>query len=136
MSETRDLLAEIYQSLDRALALEALKPQDKGDHYLLTCPACGKREAFIYKAGRPLIICNRRDKCGYNSSLWDYIQGARGLDNRETLQELARLAGYELPALGPDALERIERARAQANAWETALEYFRHELEGDRKSVV
>lgn len=136
MSETKDLLESIYQSLDRALALEALNPQDKGDHYLLTCPACGKREAFIYKAGTPRLVCNRRDKCGLNQSLWDYIQGSRGLDKRETLQELARLAGFELPALGPDALERIERARAQANAWETALEYFRHELEGDAGGPV
>lgn len=136
MSETKDVLAAIYGSLDRALALADLKPQDKGGYYLLTCPKCGGREAYVYKAGAPRLVCNRRDKCGLNQSLWDYVQGARGLDNRETLQELARLAGHELPALGPDALERIERARAQANAWETALEYFRHELEGDAGGPV
>jgi len=77
MSETKDLLEGIYQSLDRALALEALSPQDKGGYYLLTCPKCGKREAYVYKAGKPFIFCNRRDKCGLNQSLWDYIQGAR-----------------------------------------------------------
>jgi len=136
MSETKDVLAAIYGSLDRALALADLKPQDKGGYYLLTCPKCGGREAYIYKAGAPRLVCNRRDKCGLNQSLWDYIQGAKGLDNRETLQELARFSGFELPALGPDALERIERARAQVNAWETALEYFRHELEGDAGGPV
>ncbi len=136
MSETKDILEAVYQSLGRAQALAALSPQDKGIYYALTCPACGKREAYIYKAGAPRIRCNRRDKCGLNQSLWDYIQASRGLSNQETLQELARLAGYTLPALDADGLERIERARAQANAWETALGYFRRELEGDAGGPV
>ena len=113
MSDVKDLLDnEIYPRLDRAEALRDLDPQDKGGYFLLTCPNCRKREAFIYKAGE-YITCNRRDKCGFSQSLWDYVQGSRGLNNQETLRELARLAGYTLPDLDPEALERLERARAE-----------------------
>jgi len=133
MPETRDLLEEIYQGLDRAEALADLSPQDKGSYFLLTCPNCRKREAFIYKDGTR-IICNRRDKCGFIQSLWDYIQNSRRLSNQETLRELARLAGYALPGLNTETVERIELARAEANAWESAANYFRTRLweEGGR----
>ena len=127
MTETKDLLEEIYQGLDRAEALADLDPQDKGSYYLLTCPNCGKREAFIYK-NRTWITCNRRDKCGFNQSLWDYVQKSKSLTNQETLRELARLAGYTLPNLDPEALERIGRTQAQANVWESSLDYFRAQL--------
>jgi len=127
MTETKDLLEEIYRSLDRAEVLTDLDPQDKGAYYLLTCPACGKREAFVYKDGTR-ITCNRRENCGLSQSLWDYVQGSRKLSDQETLRELARLAGYTLPDLDPEAVERLERARAQANAWESSLDHFRAEL--------
>jgi len=135
MTETRDLLEEIYQSLDRAGALAVLSPQDKGGYYLLTCPACGKREAFIYKNGT-WIICNRRDKCGFSQSLWGYVQSSRKLSNQKTLRELAGLAGYTLPDLDPEAVERLERARAQANAWESSLDYFRAQLWEEKGRAV
>lgn len=123
MSETKELLGEIYGSLDRARALVELEPEDKRSYYLLTCPNCGKREAFIYKTGTR-IICNRRDKCGFNQSLWDYIQSSKRLSNQETLRELARLAGYTLPELEPEAIERLEQARAQAEAWGITFAIF------------
>jgi len=135
MTETKDLLEEIYQSLDRAEALTDLAPQDKGAYYLLTCPACGKREAFVYKDGTR-ITCNRRENCGLSQSLWDYVQGSRKLSNQETLRELAKLAGYTLPDLDPEAVERLERARAQANAWESSLDHFRAELWEEKGRAV
>jgi DNA primase len=135
MTETKDLLEEIYQSLDRAEALTDLAPQDKGAYYLLTCPACGKREAFVYKDGTR-ITCNRRENCGLSQSLWNYVQGSRKLSNQETLRELAKLAGYTLPDLDPEAVERLERARAQANAWESSLDHFRAELWEEKGRAV
>jgi len=136
MSEVKDLLEnEIYPNLDRAEALADLAPQDKGDYFLLTCPECRKREAFIYKAGE-YITCNRRDKCGFSQSLWDYVQKSRGLTNQETLRELARLAGYPLPELDPEALERVERARAQASVWESSLDYFKAQLKEEKGRAV
>jgi DNA primase len=135
MTETKDLLEEIYLSLDRAEALANLAPQDKGGYYLLTCPACGKREAFVYKNGTR-ITCNRRENCGLSQSLWDYVQDSRRLSNQETLRELARLAGYTLPDLDPETVERLERARAQANAWESSLDHFRAELWEEKGRAV
>jgi len=135
MTETRDTLAEIYQAIDLAEALANLAPQDKGSYYLLTCPACGKREAYIYKGGHRLT-CNRRDKCGLSTSLWEYVQSSRGLSPQETLRELARLAGYELPDLDPETVERLERARAQAEAWESSLAHFRAELWKEKGRTV
>jgi len=135
MNEVRDLLEEIYRSLDQAEALADLAPQDKGSYFLLTCPNCRKREAYIYKDGTR-IICNRRDKCGFSQSLWDYVQGSRGLTNQETLRELARLAGYQIPELDPGAIERAERARAQAGVWESSLDYFKAQLKGKKGRAV
>lgn len=135
MTETRDLLEEIYQGLDRAEALADLEPQDKGSHYLLICPNCRKREAYIYKDGTRLF-CNRRDKCGFSQSLWDYVQGSRKLTNQETLRELARLAGYRLPELDSETVERIERARVQANVWEGSSGYFQSQLWEEKGRAV
>jgi len=136
MTETRDTLAEIYLALDIAEALADLAPRDKGAYYTLTCPKCGARgEAYIYKGGHR-ITCNRREKCGLSTSLWEYVQGSRSLSPQETLRELARLAGYELPAPDAETVERVERARAQAEAWESVLEHFQAELWGPAGETV
>jgi DNA primase catalytic core len=137
MSEVKDLLDyHIYPKLDRAEALEGLEPRDKGSYYLLVCPACGRREAYIYKTGL-YIKCNRMDKCAYSISLWDYIQQKRGLTNQETLQELARLAHYSLPELEGYSHESADRARKKANILEAALEFFKAELwsEGGKETL-
>lgn len=136
MSEVKDLLEnEIYPNLDRVEALADLGPQDKGDYFLLTCPDCRKREAFIYKAGE-YITCNRRNKCGFSQSLWDYIQGSRHLTNQETLKELARLANFTLPDLDPESLDRAEKAREQANVWESSSGYFQAQLWEEKGRAV
>ncbi len=116
----------IYPNLDRALALGELEPEDKGNYYTLTCPRCGKKEAYIYKTGVQ-IFCNRRDKCGFSQSLWDYIKERNGLSQRETLEELARLAGVQLP----DRFEGLKDETIKADTWETAVDFFRAQLRGE-----
>jgi DNA primase len=135
MSETRDLLEEIYQGIDRAEALAELDPKDEGDYYVLNCPNCGKREAYIYKSWTRLF-CNRRDKCGFSQSLWDYVQSSRKLTNQETLRELARLAGYTLPDQDQASIERAERAREQTSVWESSLDYLRAQLWEEKGRTV
>jgi len=49
-----------------------LMPEDKGDYYLVTCPECGKHEAYMYKNNNN-IICNRQDKCCYRGNLRDLL---------------------------------------------------------------
>jgi DNA primase len=132
MSDIKDLLDyHIYPNLDRAEALADLDPRDKGSYYLLICPDCGKREAYIYKTGL-YIKCNRMDKCAYAISLWDYIQQKRGLTNQETIQELAKLASYSLPSLEGYSHESAEKARKKANILEEALEFFKALLWTDK----
>lgn len=137
MSDIKEVLDnEIYPSLDKVEALIDLEPQDKGEYYLLTCPGCRKREAYIYKTG-VYINCNRLNKCGFNQSLWDYIQTTKSLSNQETLKELARLADYTLPELDQGSLEQAERSRERANIWESAIAFFKAQLwtEGGKEAL-
>lgn len=128
MSEIKDLLDyHIYPNLDRAQALADLEPCDKGSYYLVACPDCKKREAYIYKTGL-YIKCNRLDKCAFSISLWDYIQQKQGLTNHETLQKLAQLANYSLPELEGYSEESAQRAKKKADLLEAALEFFKAEL--------
>lgn len=92
-------LEAIYAQLNRAEAVQDLEPVDKGDRYELVCPGCGTRRAFLYKNGTQ-IECNRRNNCGFTSSLWDHIQAREGLSDRETFHKLADLANYTLPNHG------------------------------------
>jgi hypothetical protein len=50
-----------YSSIEEAI--KTLKGEDKGEYYVLTCPACNKKEAYLYKNSNQ-IRCNRLHKCG------------------------------------------------------------------------
>ena len=138
MRKTGDLLnRHIYPALDRVEALRELKPSNKGNYYLLTCPDCGKRRAYIYKTGTR-IGCNRRNKCAYSKSLWDYVQERDGLSPQETLRKLAEdYAGLSLSSFdsGFD-LERAEVARRQEQLAEDAHTFFQSYLWSDGKSTL
>ena len=120
-SDTGLLLDTIYERLDIMTALPELEPKRTGLAYTLKCPACDKKRAFIYEGGR-VIACNRRNECGYFSTLWDYIEKKDSLTtSQETLQALAKLAGYTLPStLSSDALEALKRSQLQQTRLETA----------------
>lgn len=131
MGDTKELLDfEIYPNLDRAETVRDLEPQDRGDYYKLTCPECGKREAYLYKHGL-YINCSRKNKCSHSQSLWSYIQNKGDLSNQETLQELARLANYTLPELTGYSKERAEKARQRADILEAALNFCKTQWEDD-----
>lgn len=110
-SMASELMTNIYEHLDRAALLAELGPRLRGQVYELACPQCGKREAYLYHDGTQ-ITCNRRNKCGYESSLWDYVSRRDGTDGRQTLATLARAAGVELPP--PSRRERERATREQA----------------------
>ncbi|MFQ5631093.1 MAG: toprim domain-containing protein [bacterium] len=92
-------LQDIYRQLDLAAILHDLQPADKGRYFILACPACGKREAYIYKRGRR-IRCNRLNKCGYNANLWSYLQMRYHLSKAETFGKLAELVGPNAESIG------------------------------------
>ena len=120
-SDTGLLLDEIYKNLDPMTALSELEPRKTGQAYMLKCPQCDKKRAFIYKGGRA-ITCNRRNECGYSSTLWDYLANKDGHTTaQETLQALAKLSGYTLPStLSSDALEALKLSQVQQTRLETA----------------
>lgn len=128
MLETKEILDYyIYPNIDLAEAVKDLSPQDKGRYYLINCPECKHREAFIYKGSR-VIKCNRKDKCSFSQSLWEYIQSKEKLSNLDTLKELARLAHYNLPSLRGYSDETARESQARASLMETALDFFNVQL--------
>ena len=99
---TKEILEnEIYPELDIESLLSELNPKKYSSYYKITCPICGKKEAYIPNriTLKPIIICNRKNKCAYTSSIWNYLKDSRGLSNKEILHLLAEYAGYELPKL-------------------------------------
>jgi len=125
---TNDLLEyEIYPNLNKAEALAELKPQDKGDYLLLTCPNCEKREAFIYKNGYA-IKCNRINDCGYTASLWDYVKEKKSLSQQDTLKELASYAGIELSDNQPINKEELAIKQKRLSAYEEFIKVCKEEL--------
>ena len=56
--------------MEKILDKFGLEPEDKQDYFLVNCPACGKKEAFIYK-NKEWIICSRRNKCAFTTSIWN-----------------------------------------------------------------
>lgn len=87
-------LYDIYKHLDLESILRDLRPVDKGKYYVLVCPACGRREAYIYK-GKSRIRCNRLNKCGSHTNLWGYVQMSHNLSHAETFKKLIDLAGLD-----------------------------------------
>ena len=128
MTDIREVLNEIYPRLNREQLLSELKPERHGSYYLLTCPKCNKKEAYIYD-NKIHINCNRQNNCSYSQSLWDYVQERNGLSNQETLIELAKLADVNLPEndlrSGNYSDEKYQESREQANLLEKAFNYMK-----------
>jgi len=140
MTATKDILREIYLSLDRETFLRDLNPKRRhsasGEYLELDCPECEKKaRAFIYTAGVH-ITCNRRDSCGYSISLWDYLQQKEGLSNQETLQKLASVAGISLPALSEEAIAKIDQLKKEASVLEEAFAFFKKRLLSSQANSV
>jgi DNA primase len=58
-------------------------------------------------------------KTGETLSLWKYVQGS-ARSNRETLEELARLANYTLPGLSQEDAEKIRERNDRADLLQEA----------------
>ena len=66
MKFTEEFKYKILETVD-------LKPTDKNKYWLVCCPTCGKKEAFLYK-NADAIICSRKNKCGDITPLDDLIK--------------------------------------------------------------
>ena len=97
--ETKELLEyEIYPKLDLLELLSELEIRKKSGYYILRCPECGKKEAYIPNKPtlKPVIVCNRRNKCAYVSSIWNYLKVTHNLSNKDVLYLLAQNANVSL----------------------------------------
>lgn len=63
----------MIRDLESVLEELGLSPTDKGQYFLIRCPSCGKKEMFLYKSSKKMI-CNRRNKCGTEINLKDFLK--------------------------------------------------------------
>jgi len=125
---------DIYPNIDRFKLLKDLGPENKknenGKWYVLcNCPVCGEKEAYLYNNNH-IIYCNRKDKCGNSTSIWDYVKEHNGFTTQgEVLKYLADSAGYELPALGSEQMKNYDKMLKRANLLNDAQKYFQECLQ-------
>lgn len=135
MTEIKEILYEIYPRINKAELFSELNPEKSGSYYLLDCPNCNKREAYIYD-DKIHINCNRLNNCAYSKSIWDYVQERNGYSSQETLTELARLAGISLPQNNYSE-EKYNENKILSNILEISLNYMKSLLfEKQGKSVL
>ncbi len=87
-------LNKLFQNIDIELLLPELEPKKRATYYHLRCPFCHKKEAYIPNKTelKPIIICNRKNKCGEIIPIWTYLKEFRGLSNKDIFN---LLNGYE-----------------------------------------
>ena len=85
----------IYPNLDIPSLIPELEPIDKGKYFILICPYCQKKEAYMKKTSYH-INCNRLNKCGAHISLWEYLKKFHNLSDKEVFHKLAINAGVNL----------------------------------------
>lgn len=86
------LRPEIIEDLLEAAGLE---PYDRGKYYLIRCPECGHKESFLYKESN-VMICNRKNKCGYTTGLYDYLKEENLLKDKEIVKSILNTDNEEV----------------------------------------
>lgn len=75
------------------------------------CPKCGKKELYVPKHGNStVIVCNRKDNCGYSSSIYKYLIEFKSMTPREAIKELAELGGVDLEVYERSLEKHIDMA--------------------------
>lgn len=94
---------QVYPALNAVEAglLDHLSPkvQAKGTKqvYSLTCPKCEHSGEAFYYAGSGYVNCNRQNKCGESTSVWDIVEDSSGKNGKEIAEQLCAAVGLELP---------------------------------------
>ena len=135
MADIKEVLEEIYSKLNKIELLAEYEPQSKGNYYLLRCPNCSKKEAFIYE-NETYINCNRTNNCGYSKSIWEFVQEKYNLSNQETLLKLAELAGYKLQNTNKDWENNFIQSKKTANILEKSLNLMKDLLWSDKATKL
>lgn len=113
--KTIELLeTRIYPNLDIETLLDNLEARYKKSYYTLRCPQCGKKEAYIPNRGslKPIIICNRKNKCGYISSIWNYFKSFHSMSNRDILHLFAHHSNISLESYSYSSQKSIKQKKS------------------------
>ena len=125
-----DKIRDLEKRLDlySILSRYHLEPADKGNYYVVKCPVCGHKEAYIYKpeystSERLFIKCNREKNCGEVTGIFDLILQEEGLTPLEGYKFLAELVGVD-----PELSESTEREFKKREVIKEAYELFKESL--------
>ena len=111
----------LLPALNYPAILSPLNPISKGNSYSLTCPKCGKKEAFIRK-GNWRIKCNHRTSCGYREHIFAYLNQnvmPKGKAYYDTVRQCSELSGISCPEheYTPEELERLDEWEQKQRLW-------------------
>jgi len=113
---------ELYEKLNPVEHLPELEPIKKEFYWLLKCPKCDKKEAFIYFNNRGHISCNRKNECGQVTTVFDYVKQKNGhTSNAETVQFIAEKVGHELDGHALHSMEKKESERQKKQRAQNAF---------------
>ena len=105
---------EIKPRIDYSKELADLEPVKKGEgRYLLICPSCNKKEAFIYE-NTGIIECNRKNNCGYKGTFLAYKNHGvypRGEDYVKAIKELGQTYGIFIEDENREKFVKKEESR-------------------------
>jgi len=126
-NNTYDLYKDIYPKIDLENNITELEAQNKGDYYLVKCPNCGKKEAYIYKNSMN-IVCNRKNKCNYQNTLWNYLKEKYFYSDKEVFTILCKMAGKSPSDLDQVYHKEVGLAERKSFIYQKANEIFIEEL--------
>ncbi len=131
MTIDRDLTDEIYRRIqqDSPRHFPEFGFKRTGGGWIATRGTIDgeKADGHLYHYDNtPFCFVNQKNKI--NISLWNYIQGDKGLSNQDTLKALAEMAGVALPKTGGLSEEELEANRKRESLLEAAQAYFTGEL--------
>lgn len=87
------------------------------------CPTCGQKELFIYSR-QDILICNRKERCGYRETVAEYLQKYRGLPREEAFARVAEWRGVNINAAPAQADGRQERRAKAARVQRLFVEHL------------
>ena len=118
----------LFKEANTVNELSDLHPEDKGDYFLVDCPVCGNHEAYVYKDNPRVIVCNRQNKCGTRTDVWDFLKEKHCLDDSGVFRLLAKKAGYEISQQSPEQIQRVRKEQKTQDVLKAADKFFKDQL--------
>lgn len=125
-------IVEIYENeikprIDYSKELADLEPVKKeGGRYLLICPNCRQKEAFIYE-NTGIIECNRKNNCGHKFDFLAYKNHGvypRGEDYVKAIKDLGQTYGVEV--YGENSEKHIKQSQSRKSDQKLLSKMWNH----------